>query len=153
MVIVCDLRVYRRGHTHHGELCHVVGGGPIPVWLAHELEKDAFLKAVVHDGVNLHTVRHFGRHIPVELRTALELGPLPDLDGVVCSEEAATVDYGLEWDHDNPVANGGETSYDNLNPKCGPHHWDKTERDRRAGRHRGRPRPPVSHEPRPPPRR
>jgi hypothetical protein len=46
--------------------------------------------------------------------------------------------YGLEWDHDKPVANGGETSYENLNPKCGPHHWDKTERDRRAGWHRGR---------------
>jgi hypothetical protein len=146
-VIVCDLRAYRRGHSHEGEQCHLVGGGPIPVRLARELAEDAFLKVVLHDGVNVHTVKHFGRHIPAELRTALELGPLPDLDGVVCSEEGCDRRYGLEWDHDHPVANGGETSYENLNPKCAPHHWDKTERDRRAGRHRGRARAP-----RPPPR-
>ena len=146
-MIVCDLRAYRRGHTHDGEQCHLVGGGPIPVSLARQLSKVAFLKAVLHDGVNIHTVKHFGRHIPAELRTALELGPLPDLDGVTCSEEGCDRRYGLEWDHDNPVANGGETSYENLGPKCEPHHWDKTERDSKAGRHRGRPR-----EPRPPPR-
>jgi hypothetical protein len=147
-VIVCDLRAYRRGHAHDGEECHVVGGGSIPVRVAREMAKDAFLKAVIHDGVSILTVKHFGRHIPAELRTALELGALPDLDGVVCSEEGCDRRYGLEWDHDNPVANGGETSYDNLGPKCGPHHWDKTERDRKAGRHGGR-----AHEPRPPPRR
>jgi len=146
-VIVCDLRAYRRGHTHDGEQCHIVGGGPIPVRVAREMAKDAFLKVVIHDGVKIHTVKHFGRHIPAELRTALELGALPDLDGVVCSEAGCDRRYGLEWDHDNPVANGGETSYDNLGPKCAPHHWDKTERDRKAGKHRGRPQPA-----RPPPR-
>jgi hypothetical protein len=146
VVVVCDLHAFRRGHTHAGEPCHIVGAGPIPVRIAREMSKDAFVKAVLHDGVNIHTVKHFGRHIPAELRTALELGALPDLDGVVCSEDGCDRHYGLEWDHDDPVANGGETSFENLNPKCGPHHWDKTERDRRAGRHRGRPR-----EPRPPP--
>ena len=147
-VVVCDLNAFRRGHAHEGEPCHIVGGGPIPVRIAREMAKDAFLKAVLHDGVNIHTVKHFGRHIPAELRTALEVGPLPDLDGVLCSEEGCDRRYGIEWDHDDPVANGGETSYENLNPKCGPHHWDKTERDRHAGRHRGRAR-----EPRPPPRK
>jgi hypothetical protein len=146
-VIVCDLRAYRRGHTHDGELCHIIGGGPIPVWLAREMSDDAFLKAVLHDGVNLHTIKHFGRHISAELRTALELGELPDFDGAVCSEEGCDRRYGLEWDHYTPIANGGETSYRNVGPKCKPHHWDKPDRDRRAGRHRGRPR-----EPRPPPR-
>jgi hypothetical protein len=97
---------------------------------------------VLHDGVNLHTVTHFGRHIPAELRTALELGDLPDLDGVTCSEKDCDRRYGLEWDHDHPVANGGETSYRNLRPQCKPHHRDKTERDRKAGRLRGRVRKP-----------
>jgi hypothetical protein len=147
-VIVCDLNAYRRGHAHEGEQCHIVGGGPIPVRIAREMAQDAFLKAVIHDSVNIHTVTHFGRHVPAELRTALELGELPDLDGVVCSEEGCERRYGLEWDHDDPVAHGGETSYENLNPKCKPHHWDKTEHDRKAGRHRGRPRTA-----RPPPRR
>jgi hypothetical protein len=146
VVVVCDLRAYRRGHAHEDEQCHLVGGGPIPVRLVRELSKDAFLKAVLHDGVNIHTVKHFGRHIPAELRTALELGPLPGLDGVVCSDEGCDRRYGLEWDHDNPVANGGETSFENLTPKCGPHHWDKTARDRRDGKFRGR-----NDEPPPPP--
>ncbi len=145
-VIVCDLRAYRRGHTHEGEPCHLVGGGPVPVWLAREVAKDAFLKAVLHDGVNIHTVKHFGRHVPAELRTALELGPLPELDGVTCSEEGCDRRYGLEWDHRDPVANGGETSFENLGPYCGPHHDDKTERDRREGKLGDRAR-----EPRPPP--
>ena len=147
VVIVCDLNAYRRGHTHAGEQCHLVGGGPIPVRVAREMAKDAFLKAVIHDGVNIHTVEHFGRHIPAELRTALELGTLPELDGVVCADEGCDRRYGLEWDHDNPVANGGETSYQKLNARCQPNHWDKTE-DRKAGRHGGR-----AHQPRPPPHR
>jgi hypothetical protein len=33
----------------------------------------------------------------------------------------------------NPVANGGETSFDNLKARCWPHHRQKTERDRAAG--------------------
>jgi hypothetical protein len=146
VVIVCDLNAYRRGHAHRDERCHIVGGGPIPVRVAREMAEDAFLKAVLHDGVNIHTVKHLGRHIPAELRTALELGPLPDLDGVTCCEVGCDRRYGLEWDHDEPFSNGGETSYENLRPRCRPHHWDKTERDRRAGRHRGQPR-----RPRPPP--
>src|SRR5262245_18039769 len=145
-VIVCDLRAYRRGHAHDGEQCQIVGGGPIPVRLARELSKDAFLKAVLHDGVSIHTVKHFGRHIPAELRTALELGPLPDLDGVTCSEEGCDRRYGLEWDHREPVANGGQTTFENLDPFCDQHHSAKTERDRAKGKLRGRLR-----EPRPPP--
>jgi hypothetical protein len=134
VVVVCDLRAWRRGHAHPGEPCHIVGGGPLPVELAKDLASDAFLKAVLHDGTEIHTVCHLGRHVPAQLRTALELGPPPDFDGVTCSVPGCGRRYGLEWDHEDPVANQGPTSYENLkNPKCWPHHQDKTERDRRAG--------------------
>ncbi len=133
MVVVVGLDAYRRGHAHPGEVCHIVGGGPIPVAIARELERDAFLKAVLHDGVNVHTVAHFGRRRPAHLETALLLGAPPEFDGITCSEEGCDRRYGLEWDHLDPCANGGETSLENLGPKCKPHHWDKTERDRRAG--------------------
>ncbi|MCU1449925.1 MAG: protein of unknown function endonuclease [Acidimicrobiales bacterium] len=133
MVIVCDVRAYRRGHAHADEPCHIVGGSRIPVRLATELGNDAFLKAVLHDGVDIHSVAHYGRHIPAALRTALELGPPPDFDGVRCAEEGCGRRHGIEWDHVNPVANHGETSYRNLEPKCWPDHREKTERDRRAG--------------------
>jgi hypothetical protein len=32
------------------------------------------------------------------------------------------------------VANGGQTSLDNLQPLCRPHHAEKTERDRKERR-------------------
>ena len=72
LVIVCDRRAWARGHAHEGEPCHIVGGGPIPVSVAKELGQDAFVKAVVHDGVAVDTVVHFGRRMKAELRTALE---------------------------------------------------------------------------------
>ena len=133
MVVVCDLAAYRRGRVHDGEVCHILGGGPVPVSVARRLGQDAFLKAVLHDGVRIETVAHLGRHIPAELRTALELGPPPHFDGVECEEAGCGRRYGLEWDHVDPVANGGPTSYENLSARCWPHHRAKTERDRQAG--------------------
>ena len=133
LVIVQDLRAYRRGHAHPGELSHIIGGGPIPVRVARELAKDAFLKVVLHDGVNIHTVAHFGRRRPAELNTALELGAPPDFDGVTCAELGCERKYGLQWDHIDPVANDGPTSVENLQPLCWPDHQDKTARDRAAG--------------------
>ena len=133
LVLVCDLRAYRRGHAHEDEACHIVGGGPVPVSVLRRLSSDAFLKVVVHDGVRIDTVVHLGRHIRAELRTALELGSPPDFDGVECIEEGCGRRYGLEWDHVDPVANGGPTSFENLHPRCWPHHRAKTERDRQAG--------------------
>jgi len=133
LVLVCDLNAYRRGHAHDDERCHIIGGGPIPVSVARELAQDAFLKVVLHDGVNVHTVAHFGRHRPAHLETALRLGAPPGFEGVTCAEYGCDRRYGLEWDHVDPCANGGPTSLANLKPECKPHHWDKTERDRKAG--------------------
>jgi hypothetical protein len=138
LVIVEDLRAYRRGHAHPGEVSHIIGGGPIPVRVAREMAKDAFLKVVIHDGVRIHTVAHLGRYRPAELDTALALGRPPDFDGVTCAEAGCDRKYGLQWDHEDPVANGGVTRHDNLQPLCYDHHAEKTERDRKAGRLRGR---------------
>lgn len=133
LVLVCNLAAYRRGHTHDGEPSHIVGGGPVPVSMVRRLAEDAFLKVVLHDGVRIDTVAHLGRHIRAELRTALEVGPPPQFDGVECVEPGCGRRYGLEWDHVDPLANGGPTSYDNLRARCWPHHRAKTERDRAAG--------------------
>jgi hypothetical protein len=142
LVIVCDLRAYRRGYSEDGESCHIVGGGPIPVSVAQELGRDAFLKAVLHDGTAIHTIAHFGRRYPAVLRTALMLGAPPQFEGPICSEPGCDRRYHLEWDHIDPCAHGGETSYDNLATRCWPHHRTKTERDGKAGLLRGKPRGP-----------
>jgi hypothetical protein len=75
----------------------------------------------------------------------LELGAVPHFDGVSCSELGCDRRYHLEWDHVDPRANWGPISYENLKPRCYPHHQEKTARDRRAGLLRGkrhRPDPP-----------
>lgn len=131
LVIVCDLFAWRRGHVHAGEPCHLVDGGPIPVELAKELSADAFVKAILHDGIAIHTISHLGRQIPAHLRTALDLGPVPDFTGAACVDCGRR--YRLEFDHVDPVAHDGPTAYSNLEPRCWGDHQLKTERDRRAG--------------------
>ena len=131
LVIVCDLFAWRRGHTHPGEACHLIDGGPLPVDLAKELARDAFVDAVLHDGVNIHTVKRFGRYQPVELRTALDLGPVPQFTGRQCAD--CNSRWGLQYDHVDPVAHHGPTSYANIEARCWSCHQDKTERDRHAG--------------------
>jgi 5-methylcytosine-specific restriction endonuclease McrA len=143
LVIVCDLQAYRRGHAHDAEPCHIVGGGPIPVSLARRIGEDAFLKTVLHDGVKIDTIAHFGRKTTAVLRTALLLGAPPVFDGITCSEAGCDRRYHLEFDHIDPVANGGPSAVANIEPLCWPHHRVKTERDRKAGLLRGKPRGPT----------
>ncbi len=131
LVVVCDIYAWRRGHTHEGEVCHIVGGGPIPVELAKQLAEDAFLKVVVHDGKDVQRVFHHGRRYTAELKTALDLGPVPAFSGRACVDCGRT--WGLEYDHQDPIAHTGPTSMENVVDRCWPCHADKTERDRRAG--------------------
>lgn len=112
--------------------CHIVGGGPVPRSVVQDaLRAGAFVKAVMHDGVKIDTVAHYGRRIPAAVRTALELGDPPRFDGIRCVDCGRHL--GLEWDHIDPLANGGQTARGNLAPRCRSCHRDKTERDRRAG--------------------
>ena len=134
VVYVCDLRAAVRGHTHADEACHVIGGGPVPVDVVRAAAVDAFVKVVLRDGTKLDTVVHYGRHIPAVLQTALDLGDPERLDGAVCCEPGCDRRHDLERDHVDPVANHGPTSYENLKYRCAPHHWEKTERDRKAGK-------------------
>jgi hypothetical protein len=138
VVFVCDLRAAARGHTHSDEVCHVIGGGPVPVDVVRAAAVDAFVKVVVRDGTKVDSIVHYGRRIPAMLRTVLELGDPERLDGAVCVEAGCDRRLDLEWDHDDPVANHGVTSYENLNARCKPDHWAKTERDRKAGLLSGR---------------
>ena len=131
LTIVCDLRAWRRGHVHDGEPCHILDGGPIPVDLAKKLCEDAFLNVAFHDGFELAKFARLGRHIPVALRAALDIGDPPEFTGKKCADCGNR--HRLQLDHVDPVANGGPTSYQNLKPRCYTDHQAKTERDRRGG--------------------
>jgi hypothetical protein len=138
LVLVSDVAAWLRGHGHVGEVSKIVAGGPLPVSVLRALSENPFYKVVLHDGTQVLTVAHYGRSLPARVRTALELGFPPEFDGAVCSKEGCDRRHELEWDHDDPVANGGATNTGNVGPLCKPDHRSKTERDRAAGRLRGR---------------
>ncbi len=119
-----DHRAYVAGDTESGEVCEVVGVGPIPVSVAQRLADDAFLKAII-TGVDVLTISHLGRTIPAHLRTALdELFP-------ECAIEGCNVAWSLEIDHNQPVEARGPTALWNLNKLCRYHHQHKTRYDLR----------------------
>ena len=134
LVVVQDARVARRGHVHPGEVCHIVGGGPIAPSEVERLAANAFVKSVLHDGERVTHVAHYGRKLTAAQRTARGIGPPPEFDGRRCAEAGCERRLGLETDHVVPFAQGGPTSGENLLDRCLPHHWEKTERDRRAAR-------------------
>jgi hypothetical protein len=133
VVFVIGPDVLARGHAHLGEPCDIVGGGPVPVELVRRHLVDAFVKAVIHDGTKVDTIVHYGRRRPALLQSVLDLGDPPDFDGAVCSEDGCDRRFGLQWDHVDPIANGGPTSRDNLAARCIPDHAAKTEQDRAKG--------------------
>lgn len=152
VVIHLSVGALFRGHAHDGEHCEVEGVGPVPVSAAKALMEDAFVKAVVTEGTEIRTVKHFGRGVPAELRTALRTRSFLRHGDVTCEEAGCDRSRGLEVDHDDPYANGAPMSYENGFLRCRPHHRAKTERDRqmgllgpdapgRRGRHERRPRP------------
>jgi hypothetical protein len=133
VVYVLDVNAAIRGHAHPGEVSKIIGGSPVAVSVIMQAARDAFIKAVLHDGQEIQHVVHFGRRPNALQRTALMLGIPPEFDGVKCCEPGCDRRYGLQYDHVDPVANGGPTSLRNLRLPCGTHHDEKTERDRRAG--------------------
>jgi hypothetical protein len=118
-VVRIDHRALLRGSTVPGEVCEIVGRGPIPVSVASQLLEDAFLKAVVVDGTDVFSVSHLGRRIPDRLRTAVEeLHPECDIEG-------CHVSANLEIDHNQPVEELGKTELCNLGRLCLHHHHHK----------------------------
>ena len=102
--------------TEPGEICEIVGVGPIPVPIARKLMGDAILKVLVHDATDVLAVSHAGRTIPTRMRTALE-ELFPE-----CCIEGCHVNRHLEIDHNVPVSEGGPTALWNLTRPCHFHH-------------------------------
>ena len=92
------------GHQPGEDAAHIAGFGPFPVSLVREILDDAFLVGVVMKGTEVAKIK---RSTPG------------------CSNWIR-----LERDHIVPYAQGGETSYGNLDRKCDVCHPEKTRRDR-----------------------
>jgi len=120
-----DHAALRRGHTEPGEVCEIVGSGPIPVEVASRLLDDAIVHALAIDGTDVTAVSHLGRLIPARLRSALLERQRE------CAIEGCHVDRHLEIDHNLPVEAGGPTTIWNLNRLCSHHHRHKHHHDLR----------------------
>jgi hypothetical protein len=120
VIVVVSHEALRRGFVapESEELCEVVGFGAIPVSRARALLPDAFLKGVVADGTRITHVKHFGRHRPAEVDTALLTSAVLGKGRIECCVEGCGRSVGIEWDHAEPFAKGGPTSVSNLNPMC-----------------------------------
>ncbi len=115
-----DHKALVRGRVKSGEVCEIPGVGPIPVEVARRLAVDSILNVLVTDGVDVTTVAHAGRSIPVSIKRALfERDPVCVVPG--CGERE-----GLEIDHVEPFAGGGVASMSNLARLCHWHHYLKT---------------------------
>jgi hypothetical protein len=134
LVVLVSHEVARRGWTdvRKGEVCKIPGLGPVSPQVARDIAKDAFLNGVFCDGKDLRQFKRWGRHIPVEVSIALELGEPPELEGPSCFDCGNR--FRTEFDHVEPKNSRGPTSHPNLKPRCWRCHQAKTKRDRRAGK-------------------
>ena len=121
VVVVVSREALLRGEvdSEAGELCEVPGFGAIAVSRAREMLADCFLKGVLVDGTKVVTVKHFGRHRPAELDTALLVRSVLSDGQVICITEGCGETARLHWDHAEPFALGGPTAEWNVNPMCG----------------------------------
>ena len=139
LVVLVSHGVAARGWTdvRDGEVCKIPGVGPVAPQVAKEIAQDAFLSGVFYDGKDLRHIKRWTRNIPVEVRTALELGEPPGFDGVRCTDCGNR--FRTENDHVEPHVALGPASTGNLKPRCRPCHRAKTARDRKAGKLTPRP--------------
>jgi hypothetical protein len=150
LVVLVSHEVAKRRWTdvRDGEMCKIPGVGPVPPSVAKKIAQDAFLTGVFYDGVDLRHLKRWSRKPPLEVRTALELGPPPEFDGIKCAD--CSNRFRNERDHVEPHNQLGPASTDNLQPRCWTCHQEKTQRDHRAGKLTP---PPLDDERGPPPPR
>ena len=94
---------------------------------------NAFVTAIVKHGKDILTVAHLGRSIPVEIQTALVVR------GRECCAAGCSCRTYLERDHTRDFAEGGPTSFENLDWLCSYHHRLKS-----AKRYQLGPKDPVT---------
>ena len=118
--VVIDHDALVRGQARAAERCEVAGGGRVPVGVVRSLLDDAFVTAVVSDGVDVSRVAHLGRRPTAHQRSALVVRD-PE-----CVVPSCHVRVGLEIDHVEPWSATRVTKLDALARLCRFHHAQKT---------------------------
>lgn len=117
-----DWGAIRRGHLHDGELCEIAGVGPVAPSVIRDLVEsgDSLLAAVLTDGTEVQKVVHAGRKLTATQRTSMEWRD-PQCIVLGCDRRLR-----LEIDHRVDYAVSHQTTLDELEWQCEPHHDLKT---------------------------
>jgi hypothetical protein len=115
-IVLVDHAALVRGHAEPGERCEIAGVGPVPVAVVKEMLGDAFLAAVVTDGVDVYNVAHLGRPVTAHQRTALQVRD-PE-----CVVPGCHVRDGLEIHHTRDWCTTKKTRLEHLARPCHFHH-------------------------------
>jgi hypothetical protein len=122
LLLRVDYDTWLRGVVAPGETCELVGYGPIPLSVAHDLIQtgDPFVAAILTKGQTLVGVAHLGRQPTAYQQSALEwLYPTCAVKG--CPNRAR-----LERDHEIDWSKTHFTMLDHLDLLCHHHHRQKT---------------------------
>jgi hypothetical protein len=122
ILVRSDLGALLRGFPIDGEVVEIVGYGPVAVSAVREMiaTGNAFLSAIICDGVQVTGVAHLQRTPNVYEKTALRwLYP-------TCAAEGCSATARLENDHRQDWAKTHVTGFDGLDRYCGAHHDLKT---------------------------
>ncbi|MHB1536706.1 MAG: HNH endonuclease signature motif containing protein, partial [Acidimicrobiales bacterium] len=120
VIAVVDHAALVRGYVQGDDCCRIDGLGPVPVSSVTAMMGDAFLAAVVRDGVDIRSVVHLGR-----TPTALQRSALIVRDPTCVVPGCGQVAH-LECDHCPAWAETHHTTLDELARLCRHHHHLKT---------------------------
>ena len=115
-----DARPWLTGEFGPGDVCEIVGAGPVPPEVMWHFATDALVYGIVERGTDVSHINKLGGEIPDALRHAV-LAHSPECILVNCHET-----HGLEIDHSQPRARVGPHAIGNLKPLCHHHHVLKT---------------------------
>ena len=120
IVVRVDHAALRRGRVEPGEVCEIVGVGPVPLgYVDAALEEDPIVKAVVMDGRDVVALATVERKLKADLRLAVR-----ERDRV-CQVPGCDTSFPVELDHEHTIADKGPDTYDNLRVLCRPHHTQR----------------------------
>jgi hypothetical protein len=97
IIMKIDAAALKRGHTEAGEMCEIVGHGPIPVDALREFLPDAAIAVILQDGVDAFNVTNFSRRANATQQLVLHLLNIGcDRLGCPCTDHLQ-VDHRIDW--------------------------------------------------------
>ena len=116
VTLVASLEVLRQESMAWNQYCEVPGVGAVTADRLRKILTDAYISVAIVD---------WPSDAPEKYRPSAGLTRRLDVDGDICTLLGCDLP-GVEVDHNEEARDGGETTYENLQKICAPHHRYKT---------------------------